>query len=522
MARNYLNNVPATALNGGVNDTTTTWTVDSSTGYPSTDFTAKCESEVVLVTNVSGVTWTVTRGYDNTTGATHADGLEVRAVIVADDLDRTWIQLPLAGGDMTGAIGGYQGSDAAPTFSFKDDPDTGMGGGWGAGMFFSDDSYRVLDLSHNTTGDGSTSAYFKGYTSVLGLDTGHANQSDIGKITHYGAGTAGTTQRAFLKIEPAQFHNTSTGTAQIFLSGESEDATQSPSVEIEAYDNAYAHHGSIVVGTDQSNMYVSDSGGISGVRVQIPAGTPSIAFLTDGTDRFTISSTALYGNAGTGAPYLTYAVGTAGNPAFAFNADTDTGMYRTGANVIGFSTGSTLRLSISSSGLTSTVPVLTSDGSKSLPSYSFASDTNTGIYSTANGVISFSSNDTLVAEITADGITAGVPGFVTFGVEGALATGTGTQRWYAPYDLDITRATLALGTVSSSGNVEVDVHRDGTTIFTTQTLRPICASSSNFDASGAPNGTTAMTKDTNYLTIDWDAIGTGAADATVTVEFIST
>lgn len=112
-------------------------------------------------------------------------------------------------------------------------------------------------------------------------------------------------------------------------------------------------------------------------------------------------------------------------------------------------------------------------------------------------------------------------GFVSFGVKGSLTQGAGTQRWHAPFDLSIQRVTLALGTASSSGNVEVDVNRNGTTIFTTQSKRPICVATDQFDASDTPD-VQAMTKDTHYLTIDWDAIGTGAADATVTVEFVRT
>ena len=41
----------------------------------------------------------------------------------------------------------------------------------------------------------------------------------------------------------------------------------------------------------------------------------------------------------------------AGSPAYAFDNDTDTGMFRSGANTIGFSTSGTERVSISDAGL---------------------------------------------------------------------------------------------------------------------------------------------------------------------------
>lgn len=91
--RNYANNVAATSLNGSVNASVTTWTVYDGSTYPATPFTAKCESEVVLVTAKSGtldVTWTVTRGYDGTTAATHATSTEVTDAVIAADLNQLW------------------------------------------------------------------------------------------------------------------------------------------------------------------------------------------------------------------------------------------------------------------------------------------------------------------------------------------------------------------------------------------------------------------------------------------------
>jgi hypothetical protein len=75
------------------------------------------------------------------------------------------------------------------------------------------------------------------------------------------------------------------------------------------------------------------------------AGAETISFTTSGTNRFNLS-TASFASTQTGGIRLTYADGTAAAPAFNFSGDADTGMYRTGADGLGFSTGGTAALTI--------------------------------------------------------------------------------------------------------------------------------------------------------------------------------
>ena len=49
---------------------------------------------------------------------------------------------------------------------------------------------------------------------------------------------------------------------------------------------------------------------------------------------------------------ITNAGGTAGAPSYTFNGDTDTGLFRTGADAVGIATGGTLRATFNSSGIT--------------------------------------------------------------------------------------------------------------------------------------------------------------------------
>jgi cytoskeletal protein CcmA (bactofilin family) len=71
----------------------------------------------------------------------------------------------------------------------------------------------------------------------------------------------------------------------------------------------------------------------------------TITFTTSGTARFSITTTSM-GSPTTGGIRLLSANGTAAAPAFNFSGDTDTGMYRTGTDGLGFSTGGTAALTI--------------------------------------------------------------------------------------------------------------------------------------------------------------------------------
>src|SRR5262245_49012021 len=66
--------------------------------------------------------------------------------------------------------------------------------------------------------------------------------------------------------------------------------------------------------------------------------------------------------------------GLVGTPAYSFANDTDTGFYRIGPNQVGLSLGGTLNFNFATSGMY--IP----DGSAVLPSYSFQSDPDTGFY----------------------------------------------------------------------------------------------------------------------------------------------
>ncbi len=124
-------------------------------------------------------------------------------------------------------------------------------------------------------------------------------------------------------------------------------------------------------------------------------GSANTTFAT--TDSAGINTMAIF-VAGTGANVITQKwnenqcavrVGTAALPSYSFYEDNNTGMYRSAADTVAWSTNGTLRLSLSTTTLTSTLPFYAPDGSHSAPSYTFSADTDLGFYRSATDEITF-------------------------------------------------------------------------------------------------------------------------------------
>lgn len=82
----YANN-PSTTLNGAINNAVTTLVVASATGFSTGgNFRILIDTELLLVTAVSGTTFTVTRGAEGTTAASHVDASAVVQVLTRDSL----------------------------------------------------------------------------------------------------------------------------------------------------------------------------------------------------------------------------------------------------------------------------------------------------------------------------------------------------------------------------------------------------------------------------------------------------
>lgn len=88
--RRYTNVAPPLPLLSGINQTAPTLSVSSTSGYPDAPFLIAIErgtpnEEVVLCTSKTGTTFTVERGYDNTTGKVHDVGVFIEHTTAAID-----------------------------------------------------------------------------------------------------------------------------------------------------------------------------------------------------------------------------------------------------------------------------------------------------------------------------------------------------------------------------------------------------------------------------------------------------
>jgi hypothetical protein len=115
----------------------------------------------------------------------------------------------------------------------------------------------------------------------------------------------------------------------------------------------------------------------------------------------------------------------------------------------------------------------------------------------------------------------GTPGAgnAVFSVAGTLSTVTGLARWYndSGRTLSIVKVRASVGVAPTGASLIVDVNKNGTTIFTTQSARPTIAAA-GVTATGTPAVTTLA--DGDYLTVDIDQIGSGTAGADLTVQVV--
>ncbi len=104
-------------------------------------------------------------------------------------------------------------------------------------------------------------------------------------------------------------------------------------------------------------------------------GVGSFAFTASGSVNLTVA----IGSITTAVP-LFAPVGSVGAPAYSFATDINTGAYSTSSDGYGISTGGVLRLNIDTANITTTIPFAPVDGTAGAPVYSFINDLDTGIY----------------------------------------------------------------------------------------------------------------------------------------------
>jgi hypothetical protein len=103
-------NLSETTLGAAITDTSgNSITVASSTGFPTDKSFRICiDDELMLVTAVSGTTWTVQRGVESTTAATHQNGAKVIPVLTAQSKHIVDRNIDLQGNAITTSSGNIQ------------------------------------------------------------------------------------------------------------------------------------------------------------------------------------------------------------------------------------------------------------------------------------------------------------------------------------------------------------------------------------------------------------------------------
>lgn len=78
-----------TTLNGGINNAVSSLVVTSASLFPSVgQFRIRIDNEIMIVTAVAGTTFTVTRGAEGTSAASHSDGATIRHIVTAGGLSQ--------------------------------------------------------------------------------------------------------------------------------------------------------------------------------------------------------------------------------------------------------------------------------------------------------------------------------------------------------------------------------------------------------------------------------------------------
>jgi hypothetical protein len=221
---------------------------------------------------------------------------------------------------------GVNGSAATPTFSFTGDPDTGM--------------YRSAanTLAFSTGGtQRATLTSFGGLTVTNGVSTN--NGFFTGQITH--------TQGTITESLPLIVHTATWNSAPTTFVNFSSDVTDTASAAA-------------------SKLIDLKVGGSSQFTVR--------------KDGLTTVTGAIVGN-GTSNTFAGVMLGPSGGanaPAWSFSTDADTGMYRKSADMVGFSTGGSERVTIGSTGLATTGLTATAGITSSSPTAGIGYSTGAG------------------------------------------------------------------------------------------------------------------------------------------------
>ena len=270
---------------------------------------------------------------------------------------------------------------------------------------------------------------------------------------------------------------------------------------------------------------VSDNGGAFGaipvdggnsLGAALTIGTndaQSLILETSGTTRVTLGTASL-----TSTFPITLPAGSAAAASVQFASDPNTGLYSPGADSCALVTGGTARFTLSTSAMTTTLPLRGQAGTVGAPALSFSGDTDTGLYNTAN-VLLFSAGGTGIANVSATGLTVtsgdfSCPGSAgaaseTFGLSCDAAGPNSVAGGYASTTGGASGGCVVWGWTSSTNGLYatcVGAESNATGASTTAVGGGVVVSGASSSAFGA--GATTSTA-TNALALGAGAVATG-------------
>lgn len=405
---------------------------------------------------------------------------EIRSVTDAGATVLNALQLEHATGDLTlkGWIRSEDGSAGSPTYSFSSDSDTGI--------------YRL------TTGIG----FSVGGAASFRVDGGSVRVSGGEPAYHIYENDAALNEKNWRIVAAS---------GSLYFQGREDDGQTFANPTFMRFYRTAATATSVRFYTPLRNTDGNNA-------------TPSYSFTNDTDTGMYLSSTGTVAFASGGAikayvganEFRVYhkienADGTAADPAYSFNSDTNTGVYSAAADTIGFSTAGTARWSLNSTG--QFVPATSGNydigttsnlvrniysnefrgenGLVSSPSFTFRTDLDTGMYLGSTGILKFSTagaDRLVVSGTTIENYTVGSG----YGWQARYVSGTNNPGIFIENSETGNYSRLVQSSSPGNGALYLGVDSANTAILTTTQARFLDGSAS------APSITFASDTNTGF------------------------
>jgi hypothetical protein len=258
---------------------------------------------------------------------------------------------------ISGAVGPTNGSNSAPTHTFYSDPDTGMyrsaantiGFAAGGTEYVQIGSFGVAaDTLTNKTSSGSITIDAANDL-VINADGGNMVFQDgsvnVGELANYHDGSSHTSDFVVAAL---------TSNKDILFRG-LDDSTTITALKLDISDlgKALFHSGLSITSNDMPNVAAASIYHDSSNRLRITGGTAGYLFMddTNGTTQMFLDSSGdlRVGGGNSRAPFIQGGTNDGrveGSPGYSFMDDPNTGMFSSGDDTIAFSTGGTTALTI--------------------------------------------------------------------------------------------------------------------------------------------------------------------------------